>query len=81
MWGDTQYGAVYVFFGHAGMAGSSDIDMSTFVSGYQGNYMLKIDAPTTFGTGNYFGSSLASLGDFNQDGVDDIAIGTNCPQL
>ena len=63
------------------MANSSNIDMSTFVSGHQGNHMLKIDAPTVFGTGNYFGASMASLGDFNQDGIDDIAIGTNCPKI
>ena len=71
---NSDLGAVYIFFGHKWMANSSNIDMSTFVSGHEGNHMLTLDGPT-FLHNELFGTTFTNIGDFNNDGVDDIAVG------
>ena len=61
-------GSVFVIFGHG--AGLPDIDLTTPLNGTNG---FRITGVTL---NDYTGTSVASAGDVNGDGVDDLAIGT-----
>ena len=65
--GGSTYGVVYVIYGNQN-GFPANIDMSTTLDLTQG---FLIYTPTL----DYIGSGVASAGDFNKDGVDDIVIG------
>jgi Ca2+-binding RTX toxin-like protein len=67
-------GRAYVLYGHAGTSGTVDLGTITAAQGA----VIRM-SPTAFtGTdGAFVGSSVASAGDINNDGIDDVIIGAN----
>lgn len=64
--GGSSAGEAYVIFGSA--TGSGDIDLTTF-SAAEG-FKIRGDE-----AGDYLGYSVASAGDMNGDGIDDLVVG------
>ena len=62
-------GALYVIYG-SDTAPTADVDLSTFTPGVSTGYKITGAAP-----GDQFSSSLAPVGDVNQDGTDDFIVG------
>ncbi len=66
--GETKSGDSYIVFGHAGVF-SEALDLSDIAGGTGGFVIHGQDAS------DFFGSSVASAGDVNGDGFDDLIIG------
>jgi hypothetical protein len=67
--GRTANGAVYILFGHSNATTFPDVNLATFTSGVTGVFIIGATA------GDHLGYSAGRGGDFNGDGLYDLAIG------
>jgi Ca2+-binding RTX toxin-like protein len=72
-WNGFASGSSYVVFGHAGGLGAGGFDPSLWLVDVDGSNGFRIDGATS---GDGAGSSVASAGDVNHDGFDDLIIGS-----